>query len=168
MQRMISSLGQPSSTRALGPFQIQNNGDFTSTDLLWFQTHMNMDASDVEKSFTWIGPSTANYNCHAWSLGFNNTVISPAGKTVDDLDAFYDPYGLERVGDISQARIAVYGKKRSDLDHAAVKYLNAWSSKLGGGPLVIHENGLSDLEGESRYDSVQVYYGWKKETYTDL
>jgi hypothetical protein len=165
---MISSLGQPSSTLALGSFQIQPNGDFSPVELQWFQEHMNMDASDVAASFTWIGPATANYNCHAWSLGFSNTVMSPAGKTVDDFDAFYSPYGLERVGGVSQARIAVYGTKRSELDHAAVKYLSSWSSKLGGGPLVIHKNGLPDLEGGSRYGSVQVYYGWKKETHTDL
>jgi hypothetical protein len=168
VQRMMSSLGQPTSTLALGSYQIQNDADFSNIDLVWFATHLKMNATDVTASFTWIGSSTNNYNCHAWSLGFSNNTNSPQGQTVDDFDTFYSPYGFARVNDISQARIAVYGPKRTKLDHVAVKYLGKWTSKLGGGPLVVHKNGLEDLEGETKYGSVQFYYGWKISTATDL
>ncbi len=136
--------------------------EFTAQELLKIRTHFGMSNPTIQAAFTKLGPESLAYNCHSWSVGYNDRSDSPAGKKLDDFDAFYSDYGMERVGE-DKAFIAVYGTGRNDLDHVAVKLRGNWTSKLGPNPLVLHQNGLADLEGAQRYGSVQHYYGWKYE-----
>lgn len=125
-----------------------------------FQKFQHLSQKVLLENLEKIDDMSDGYNCHAWSVGLKY-YVQPSGKTEQDFDVFYSQYGFQRTENVDLADIAVYGNSLTELDHAAVRLMvygrKMWTSKLGGGCILIH-NQLSSLEGEGAYGKVLLYY----------